>query len=529
MDTSACVDPELLRREEESRRRTTEDEEPRPLLRDLPPAEPFPVDALGDILSPAALAIHDLTQSPLAICAQSVLAAATLAAQAHADVMLPTGQTRPISCYFLTIGCSGERKSACDDEALGPIRHHEDNLRERYETASQAWHNENDAWEEERKRALRTKTFGERRRRLDELGPAPRAPVQPIMTAPEPTFEGICKLFAVSQPSLGVFSAEGGLFIGGHAMSADNKLRTGAGLSDLWDGAPIKRVRAGDGTSVLPGRRLSMHLMAQPDVARTLLSDRALLDQGLLSRILTCFPESAIGTRLWREPATDTPRELNRYHARLMDLLEAPPTLATLATLAGADPQIVKPPAWQMSPKARALWIKFVDHVEVQMRDGGQYETIRGLANKLPEHAARLATVLEVLLVKTQKNNNSSSSGVIAGGHTVSVEALAHGMTLVQHYAGEAVRLCAAGVVDPKLSAAARLLDWLQKWLPVRGRDVVSLAEMYQFGPPEIRSAQVAKDAVHILESHGWLAHVPGGAEIDGDRRRDVWRLRGQI
>ena len=261
-----------------------------------------------------------------------MLAAATLAAQAHADVELPTGQTRPISCYFLTIGCSGERKSAVDDEALRPIRHHEESLRQRYESAAQIWRNEHDAWEEERKRALKAKSIGERRQLLTALGPEPRQPAQPIITAPDPTFEGICKLFAVSQPSLGVFSAEGGLFIGGHAMSTDNKLRTGAGLSDLWDGAPIKRVRAGDGTSVLPGRRLAMHLMAQPDVARTLLSDRALLDQGLLSRILTCYPESAIGTRLWREPSAETPRELNRYHARLMDLLEAPLPLATSAT-----------------------------------------------------------------------------------------------------------------------------------------------------------------------------------------------------
>jgi Protein of unknown function (DUF3987) len=249
------------------------------------------------------------------------------------------------------------------------------------------------------------------------------------------------------------------LFIGGHALSTDNKLRTGAGLSDLWDGAPIKRVRAGDGTSILPGRRLSMHLMAQHDVAQGLLADRVLRDQGLLSRVLTSYPGSAIGTRLWREPAAETPRELNRYHARMMDLLEAPLPLATLATLAGTDPQILKPPAWPLSPKARALWIKFVDHVEVEMRDGGQYETIRGLANKLPEHAARLATVLETLAlcVKTQESSSSSSSiDNQPTGSTVSVEALAAAMTVVQHYAGEAIRLSAVGLVDPKLSAAVQ-------------------------------------------------------------------------
>jgi hypothetical protein len=102
-------------------------------------------------------------------------------------------------------------------------------------------------------------------------------------------------------------------------------------------------------------------------------------------------------------------------------------------------------------------------------------------------------------------------------------------MTVVQHYAGEAIRLGAAGFVDPKLSAAVRLLDWVRKWLGARERDVISLAEMYQFGPPDIRSAHAAKDAVGILESHGWLVRVLGGAEIDGEHRRDVWRLRGQL
>jgi Protein of unknown function (DUF3987) len=73
-------------------------------------------------------------------------------------------------------------------------------------------------------------------------------------------------------------------------MSDDNKLRTAAGLSELWDGEPIKRVRAGDGTLVLPGRRVAMHLMAQPDVAAIMLSDRMLLSQGFLSRCLVTAP-----------------------------------------------------------------------------------------------------------------------------------------------------------------------------------------------------------------------------------------------
>ena len=107
-------------------------------------------------------------------------------------------------------------------------------------------------------------------------------------------------------------------------MSDESKLRTAAGLSELWDGEPIKRVRAGDGTLVLPGRRVAMHLMAQPDVAAIMLSDRMLLSQGLLSRCLITAPESISGTRVWREPSTSADAAIKRYGARLLQLLERP-------------------------------------------------------------------------------------------------------------------------------------------------------------------------------------------------------------
>jgi hypothetical protein len=64
-------------------------EPPRPLRRQPSPAEPFPTTALGDVLGGAVRAIIDKVQCPDAIAAASVLAAASLAVQAHADVALP--------------------------------------------------------------------------------------------------------------------------------------------------------------------------------------------------------------------------------------------------------------------------------------------------------------------------------------------------------------------------------------------------------------------------------------------------------
>lgn len=182
-----------------------------------------------------------------------------------------------------------------------------------------------------------------------------------------------------------MFSAEGGQFIGGYGMNSDNRLKTAAGLSDVWDGTPIRRVRAGEGVTILVGRRVTAHLMTQPDVADMVLSDRLLADQGLLSRLLVTAPDTAAGTRLWRDadPASDV--AVKRYGARLLDVLEAP------LPLADGKPNELSPPRMFLSPQARRQWIRFADHIERQIGPGGDLEPIRGLANKLPEHAARSA------------------------------------------------------------------------------------------------------------------------------------------
>jgi hypothetical protein len=132
-------------------------EPPRPLMRELAPADPFPIDALGDVLGAAANAIHDRVQAPMAVGAQSVLGVANLAVMGHADVALPIGlgQPKPISDFFITVASSGERKSESDKQALWPIREREKALRDAYDTASSAYRDRKAAWEKAREYAMK--------------------------------------------------------------------------------------------------------------------------------------------------------------------------------------------------------------------------------------------------------------------------------------------------------------------------------------------------------------------------------------
>jgi hypothetical protein len=285
-------------------------------------------------------------------------------------------------------------------------------------------------------------------------------------------------------------------------MSDEARLRTAAGLSAAWDGDPIKRVRAGDGTIVLPGRRVSMHLMAQPTVADIWLRDPLLTDQGLLSRLLLSAPDSAMGTRFWREGSAEADKAMVRYGARLLSILEMP------LPLAGIAPNELKPSRLSLSPAASRMWVGFSDYIETMLGSDGDLRPISGIANKLAEHAARIAGVLTLV--------RDISAGEVAP------EEMAAGIELAQHYAAEALRLQGGSHVSAELRLAQRGLDWLlRQW----SEAAISLPDLYQRGPGAIRDAATARKVVGLLEEHGWLVRIAEGAVIAGIRRREAWRI----
>lgn len=479
-------------------------EAPRPLFRELPPATPFPVDALGKTLTPAAMAIQSITQCPTAIAAQSVLAAASLAVQSHSDVVIPaTGRAKPTSLFLVTVAGTGERKSAADFEALLPVARRERELRETYEFELPIYKNAKAAWDAARKKAEQSGkgNYQAIKDALDAMPTEPQAPLNPVLTCGEPTIEGLQKLFANGQPALGLFSDEGGSFLNGHGLSDENRLRTIAGLSQIWDGTPIKRVRAGDGASVFPGRRLSMHLMAQPDVAARLLCDPVMKDQGFLSRILVAAPDSTAGTRFQRKANPADQQTIEQYAGKLFSILSQMPQLSQ-----GTRNEL-EPRKLVFDAEAVAAWSIYADDVERRLVPGQPFEQIRGLANKLPEHAARLAAVLTLV----------DDTDALA----INLDMLERGILLAEFYASEAMRMFDAGHGSPDLRQAETLRIWLQdKWQ----EPFVSVRAIVRLGPNSIRSTNTAKAAIAILLDHGWLT-LEGRGTVEGQPVREAYRV----
>jgi len=476
--------------------------EKRPLYRPSPPALDYPAAALGP-LREAAEAVQARTQAPFALCAQSVLAAATLAVQAQRDVVLPGGGRKPLTGIYASVAESGERKTSVDKVALAAVYRAEERWREENGPALDRYRADLAAWKEAGE-SIKKKGKGDRaliRDGLLHLGSEPKPPPHPMVLIADPTPEALVLHLAEGRPWGGVFTAEGGILLGGAAFNDESRMRTGALFNLLWDGDPIRRRRVLTGATFLPGRRCSAHVMMQPVVADRLFGDTMLDGIGMLARTLLVAPDSTAGNRMFREAPASCRDVLDRYNARLALLLQRPPAMRP-----DAD-SVLDPPALSLTPDAARLWIAFHDHAEAAIGSGGEWRSIRAFGAKAAEHAGRLAAVL----------------ATYADPDTMEADAehVACGIALAQHYAGELLRLTGAATVTPELRQAESLRRWWQN----RDNPQCHLAEVYQFGPGAIRSADAARKAVTVLQAHGWVRRLLPGVTLDGAPRREAWEL----
>jgi hypothetical protein len=447
-----------------------------PLVAELEPPAAFPMDTLPPVLADYGKVIQRCTQAPDALVGNSLLAAASLAVQPHANVTLPHGASVPASLYVVSVAESGERKSAVDRLAL--------HAHATFEKAKS-----DEAREEMEKFA-----------RLEKAAKATEtAPREALFLMSDPTVEGLCKLLHAGLPSIGVFSAEGGRFLGGHGMSDEMALRTAAGLSLFWDGSPVDRVRAGDGASKLFGRRVAMHLMAQPRATFAWLSNPVLKDQGLFSRCLVAYPQSTAGTRMYRDEKADDTQAAHAYVNRMTELLTGKWPINEFYEL--------KPQQLGITGKALQLWITMHDQIEQSIAD--DLKPIRSLASKAAEHMARIACVLTVV-------DDPRAT-------TVSEDAMQRSALVLEFYLGEGLRLSGIQPLHEKSDQAVLMWGWLQ----MRGKKFISLPELVQFGPAKLRKADTMRSVMGVLADHYMVRKViDGTVEYGGKARREGWEVR---
>jgi hypothetical protein len=462
-------------------------------------AEEFPIDKLPKRLADCILGIAEMVQVPVPIAAQAVLGACAIVAQTRIEIEMPTGEIIPSSLFLFTVAASGDRKSSCDKKALAPIYRREKEMREGFESKQQQFSIAKAAYDASVAGAKRgKKNKHDIQQALEECGLPPTPPALPMLLVEEPTIEGIVKLLDEAYPSIGLFSDEGAQFLGGYSMQDEQQAKTGAMLSQLWDGKPIKRVRGTDITKILDGRRMSLHLMVQPGVAMKLFANKALRDQGMMSRMLITFPKSLKGQRLWQEASHAAREDVTAYQMRLTNLL------STVFSRMHPETRELEFSIVELQAEARARWIGFSDHLERQQAPDGPLAEVSDLASKMAQHALRLAAVVSYF---------EGGENVVRDG--ISLAAMNAGIAMGEFFLSEALRLFNAGSVDEDSDNAHTLVEFIRK----EQLEKVGKRWLSRNAPKNVRPAVVLRRAIELLIDQGHLVELKGGGAFKARRQ----------
>ncbi|MDD3651510.1 DUF3987 domain-containing protein [Immundisolibacter sp.] len=402
------------------------------LLAEPEPAEDaYPLAALGP-LAEVAQAIAEGAQVRPAIAGQSVLSVAALLAARVANVRSLDGAIKPLGLYGITVAMSGDGKDAADRPALAAVH---DWQRAQHRAGS------NDHW----------------------------------LLASDITAEGLRRSFKEGSAAQGVFSTEAGQILAGHAMSAENRMKTAAVLCGLFDRGHLSVVRAGEGRTERYGVRLSAHLLVQPAALGDTLDDEALAGIGFWPRFLLAWPPP-LEPRVHRPWRADTCPTVGAYWRRCRELLETP-----------APDDCGDLPTVELDAAAATFVAGFFERMEVEARRGGLRE-VRPWALRATELLCRVAGVLTVW----------------AGAGTIDATTARNGAQVVTASV-DAWQAARDGRADPAPAWALTLYTWLvDRGEPSAIRDIPRL------GPASLRSAARRNAAIERLEAAGLVAIAAG-------------------
>lgn len=402
---------------------------------------PFPLDALGPVLSGAARDLARLQQTDGAFAAGVILGAAAASAQAMADVVRPGSRssapaTLPLALLLLILGLTGERKTTTANEGMDGAQQWQDRAMSQFRTAMLQY----------RAQVAEVKE----RRANGEHVDDPVRPRFPQLVYADTTFQALLRGLHAGWPSAVLYLSEAGLMLGGHSMS-EQRLLTVAGLSALWDGKPYVLNRVSEGEVLyLKQRRLSALLLTQPEVGKGLFADKLAQAQGLLSRVLPMFPDSTIGTRMLNPEQlqqVDTPA-LDAFNRRCDELLILSQGRVDMVT------GELNLPLLSLEADAVRVWVDVVNRYERGLAAGGEFEGMNEYVNKAAEQVLRLAGIRAVF--------EEARSG--AELPKITAEQVSGAAEMMDYFTAEWMALAGKlRAADPSVQLPVRLIGWMRE------------------------------------------------------------------
>lgn len=425
-------------------------------------APEYPIDVLGPLAEPCRAIAEDGQMDP-AMAGQCLQSSAALLAQSRANVRTLAG-IKPLACYRLTIGDTGEGKSTAEEATLQPAQNYQRNQTRLYQDVLA---------EHEERCAVR-----------GHKQPRPAPPREPYILTKDGTVEGIRRGFSQGLPSQGVFTSEAAVMLCGYGMNADNRSKSAGVFNQLWDNGEVSVSRGTAGRIQLYDRRLSLHWLIQPEAARQTLHDTLLSSIGFWPRFLVAWPAPG-KPRVARpfDPSQDS--RIKAFWARCEVLLAAP-----------QPDDCGNLPVLEMTPEALAFVCKFFERMEQAAKvRGGALEPIKPFAARATEQLCRVAGGLAAFAGEKEISLGSvRDAGQLAG----------HSLETWRGIFGDRELAEARGW-------ACKLFAWLCKQTDGRASETAIL----RIGPKEIRTKVRRDTALALLEAEGRI-----------ERAFDYWSVR---
>lgn len=472
--------------------------EPLPLLPPDIEQLAYPTDALPPVMEAAVRVYQSYGQQPIPLVACSAMASASLVTQGLVNVSRDPNLTGPVSLNIAVIAESGERKTSADRRMSQAIRAWQQNYIIEHQGDVDTANARLEAHNAEKDGVLAAIKASARKgknasiqdmeilkAKLDALERGtPYVPVMPALFNEDCTQEALAGRLAHGWPSTSLWSDEAGIIVGGRGMSDESAMRYFSLLNRMWDGNSFERHRTSAQSFSIQGRRLTCSLMMQHAVFNQMLHGKDGIARGIgfMARFLLAWPESTMGTRLYRQVELDCV-EMSAWDEKLTSLLQIPLPIENERNMR------LQPTALHFTDDARREWIRFMDSIERELSAYGEFSEVQDFASKIAENAARLAAIIWTF--QHGPEGQIDKACVLAG------------IALASWHLEEAKRLMVKTVLPDDIKCAMLLEQWMIR----RGTDVTP-REISRSAPQKLRDMAVRDAAISMLLERGRLIEV---------------------
>ena len=279
---------------------------------------------------------------------------------------------------------------------------------------------------------------------------------------------------------------------GSHGMSSDSAMRNMATLNKFWDGESIRVTRQdSDKDILLSDRRLTLSLAIQASTVRAFFDGSKGLARGtgFGARFLIAWPKSTQGFRLYKEPTHNTPH-LAAFKRRTLELINTP---LTIDDETGA----IQTHNLILSTKAKAVWIKFFNDTEQELRTGGELTNIKDVTSKAADNATRIAALFHVY--------EHGITGAITEDHMI------RACSLMFWYLLESRRFFGEIALPKEIGNATLFDSWLIDYCKDNKATKISTMLARQLCPNAIRPKAAHEETIKNLIELGRLRIVKDG------------------